>query len=369
MTSLVHHQSCESVHSSLDLFSVPPTQTALEEGQYIEHHPLATLAVGAPIEFSVQTTGEYIDLARVHLHIKAKITKPDGSAFAAGEDVAPVNNWLHSLFSQVDVSLNDTLITPSENTYPYRAYFEKLLSYGQEAKESHLTTSLFYRDGINHMDDTAGTDNIGRSVRQKLSAEGKTVDLYGRLHADIFHQHRYLLNGVNMKLRLIPSKSTFNLIAHSDDANPIAPRSLITHASLFVRKVRLNPALELAHEKALQQGTAKYPIKRVNLKTFSISQGSLGCVKDNLYLGQLPTRLIVGLVDSTAFNGSYSKNPFNFKTQNITYMSLHVQGRQIPSTPLTPQFDQDSYVRAYHGLMEATGVSDTDSGNYLNFII
>ena len=39
-----------------------------------------------------------------------------------------MNNWLHSLFSQVDVYLNDTLVTPSSNTYPFRAYVDTVLN-------------------------------------------------------------------------------------------------------------------------------------------------------------------------------------------------------------------------------------------------
>ena len=145
--SLVHHQSCESVDTGLDLFSVPLTQTAVEEGAFVEFHPLATLSPAAPIEFYISgATTDYLDLTNAHLHIRAKITKADGSALDAATDVAPTNYWLHSLFSQVDVSLNDTLVSPSENTYPYRAFFEATLNYGKDAKEGHLSSALFYGD-------------------------------------------------------------------------------------------------------------------------------------------------------------------------------------------------------------------------------
>ena len=56
-----------------------------------------------------------------------------------------MNLFLHSLFSQVDISLNGTLITASTNTYPYRA-METLLSYGNDAKTSQLTSAMFYKD-------------------------------------------------------------------------------------------------------------------------------------------------------------------------------------------------------------------------------
>ena len=51
----------------------------------------------------------------------------DGISLAAGVDVASVIDWLHTLFSRVDVSLNGTLISPRENTYGYRAYVEATL--------------------------------------------------------------------------------------------------------------------------------------------------------------------------------------------------------------------------------------------------
>ena len=60
--------------------------------------------------------------------------------------VAPVNNTLHSLFSQLDVSLNDVPISSSTPTYLYRAYIETHLNYGNDAKESSLNAGLYYMD-------------------------------------------------------------------------------------------------------------------------------------------------------------------------------------------------------------------------------
>ena len=73
-------------------------------------------------------TGDaYLDLANTYLLIRAKVVRGVGTDLAADTPVAPVNNWLHSLFSQVDVYLNDTLVTPSSNTYPFRAYVDTVL--------------------------------------------------------------------------------------------------------------------------------------------------------------------------------------------------------------------------------------------------
>ena len=113
--AFVHRQSCEGVKSELDLFGVPPTQTSIEDAQWVEHQPMASLESGGPIEFLLPGSGDtYLDLASSYLHVQAKVTKGNGTPLDPDNAVAPVNNWLHSLFSQVDVYLNGTLVTPSQ---------------------------------------------------------------------------------------------------------------------------------------------------------------------------------------------------------------------------------------------------------------
>jgi hypothetical protein len=53
-------------------------------------------------------------------------------------DVGPVDLWMHSLFSDVSVSLSEKLVSPPTSMYPYRAYMETILSYGPAANESQL---------------------------------------------------------------------------------------------------------------------------------------------------------------------------------------------------------------------------------------
>lgn len=114
--AFVSDQSCECAKSELDIFAVPPTQTSVLQAEYIEYQPLTSIAGNAPIEFSIIGTGEnYIDLANVLLYVRAKIVRNNDANLQADSTVGPVNLMLHSMFSQVDVSLNDTLISSSTN--------------------------------------------------------------------------------------------------------------------------------------------------------------------------------------------------------------------------------------------------------------
>ena len=191
--AFVHRQSCEGVKSELDIFSVPPTVTSIESGQWMEHQSTASLDSGGPIEFLLPRSGDaYVDLANTYLFVRANVTKPDGSDLDTDNAVGPMNNWLHSLFGQVDVHLNDTLVTPSTNTYPCRGYIETALSYGADAKETQLTSQLWYKDTAGRMDSLGLADddtaNVGFINRRNYTTRSRVVEMMGRLHVDMFQQ-------------------------------------------------------------------------------------------------------------------------------------------------------------------------------------
>ncbi|GFO22470.1 hypothetical protein PoB_004897500 [Plakobranchus ocellatus] len=105
MGDLLHPNSCECAFSGLDLFAVLPTQSSVENGFWVEHHPISTLTDTGPVEFVVNGSGEeYTDLPETFLHVRVKDTKPDGGALTDTDIVTPTNMYAEALFSQVDVS-------------------------------------------------------------------------------------------------------------------------------------------------------------------------------------------------------------------------------------------------------------------------
>ena len=149
----MHKDSCACAKSELDLFSVPPTQVEMEKGFWEDIDPITSIAASYTIEFlCAANSAIYTDLASSYLHVKAKITAADGANLDADVQVGPVNLWLHALFSQVEVFLTNKLVTPSSTAYPYRAYIETILNFSKDAKDSHLTSTLFYKDKAGKMD-------------------------------------------------------------------------------------------------------------------------------------------------------------------------------------------------------------------------
>jgi len=94
--AFIHEQSCKCTKSELDLFSIPPTQTTMKQGTWVEYHPLTTVTDGSPIEFDISGTGEnYIDFANTMLYVRAKVTQNNGDDLADDAAVGPVNMFLH----------------------------------------------------------------------------------------------------------------------------------------------------------------------------------------------------------------------------------------------------------------------------------
>ena len=118
----------------------------------------------------------------------------------------------------------------------------------------------------------------------------------------------------------------------------------IMATSLWVRKVKLAQSILMAHGKALMMGNALYPIARCDVKTISLPQGITTATQENVFLGQLPTRVVIGFVSNAAYNGSLRTNPWNMRTWDLSYISLWVDGVQMPHTALQPNFDQRAHM-------------------------
>lgn len=364
--AFVHPLSCECAKSELDLFSVPPTQTSIESGAYVEYNPISSISDGTPIEFVISGSGQdYIDLANTQIAVKVDITRANNQAIDDTAQVSPINLLLQTLFCEVDIKLNDVLITSTNNTYAYRAYLETLLSYGSEAKATHLTSALYYKDTAGKMDDSnpiVDNANTGLVKRNSFFRTGATVEMIGRIHADLFYQQKYLPNDISLRIRLVRNKNEFCLMSSTPDQNY---KIRIRECKLYARKIKLSPSVFVAHAKALETSNAKYPLRRVICKTFTVPRGNLDCSQENLFSGQLPTRIVLGCVDNDAFNGTYEKNPFNFKHFSLTQLRLYLDGQQQHVRPLHLNYTTNQYLAGYMSLFSGTGKLFMDEGNQI----
>ena len=406
--SYVHPFSKRCDKSEVDLFSVPPTQQSLERGRWIDYAPISSVQnPDSAITFLIAGTDEYIDLSKTILTVTGKVTLKDGTSKLAGggqSNVAPVNNFLHSLFRQVDVYLNGKQVTPAMGTYAYRSYIETLLNYDVSAKQSQFSSALYYKDTAGEMDSNGslpsteilnyktaagsgssidasvkyyvtGTGNQGFAQRHKFITSGNQFVLSGPIFSDIFMTDRLLLNMVDLKVVLNRSTDDFCLMDTNSKGSEIFPKVHLTDVVLKVRKVKVDQAVSDGVERMLKQTPALYPIRRVECKILTIPEQLPNIRQDNIFSGIIPKSFVFGLVHVDAYNGTYEKNPYNFAHFGVTNVSLTANGQEIPFKLLTLKYpkadngivdpatdDELDFDEAYNTLFSGTGKIYSNAG-------
>ena len=143
-TTTAHPRSKTSINPALNLFTVPPTDVSISSYRMV---PIQTYTTGInPVEFQVDPQEDYIDLSRSYFEIELKLKKNDNGNVTAADKLWPVNNLAHSLFKQISVRLNGTLISPQTDTYHYKAIIETLLNYDREDGETVLKPQGWYNN-------------------------------------------------------------------------------------------------------------------------------------------------------------------------------------------------------------------------------
>lgn len=363
----IHADSDDSVLSQLDLFSTPFTQTSVIDGEWVEVGPIRDSTNG-PLEFEIEGNGDqYLDLQNTQIQVKAKVKLANGNALdddTSKITIVPGENFMHSLFSTLSVSVNGHEIEYDSN-YAYRSYLENLVNYGSEAKSTHLNAAYWFPDGVNGLDTNqlVEGDKEDLNARRAIISGSKTVDMVGQIHSDVFRQHKYLIPSCNLRIKLFRNDPQFSLLkTTTDDAEQY--RVDIIKCELLLRKVRVAPGVVANHNAQLTKGkTIKHSINKVETQIFSITQGRQS-ERINLILNrQEPKRIILGFVEHTAKNGSYIQSPFAFKHFNLSSIGLNVNGHPIPNKPLRVDYENGEYIQAYMHFMTAVGKAFGDEGN------
>lgn len=357
MMAMINSLSTPVIRSQCDLFSTPPTDTSVESSFYCEYKPTVNIQdCDAKLEFKINgNSNQYIDFSDSFLYLKLKVVQEDGSDLEEGDNVSTTNNFLHSIFSQSEVYITNKLFEHANNCYGVKSYLENILSFGSDHLYSQGKCALFIKDTNGCL---AKDSNLGYRERKSFISESKILELCDRLKLDICHFDRYLPNNTNFVISLTKARDNFALLSPTE--NPIVK---ILDASFFVRKQNLFPSIILSHQKLLESGNnARYSYKSTNVKFFSIPNGNQSFTEENIFQGTLPTRIIIGLVNGSAFAGNYTLNPYKFEHFGLNFISLTVNNIPIPIKALNVDFEKGLSLLPYYLLFPNIGSSCKDSG-------
>ena len=351
-------------HSALDFFERPSVLINYEGSFDQEVFPHVGCR-GPQLDFFVTADSKNcIDLNRICLALEVTLYKPDGKDAADGsENIIFANNTLHSLFSHVELFLNENVISSSNNNYHHSAFVGTELSTDTTSKDTWA-----HCQGYRYRGDKTKNAAIKTEIVESFVKEGKcSLQLYGAPHIDFLECERLLLPGVTLHLRFYRSANhcametltTLNAVdAKALDQNP--PIVVIEKASLFVNKIVLSDAVKVSIERALTKSKAVYPYIENLSKSFIIQAGQNCFVKENIFGTEPIRRLTLCMVRNRYFRGTtLASTPFRYEKFNLQRVELQRgNGLPIAGTPI----DTTNSSRLYYNVITALGFERSGNG-------
>jgi hypothetical protein len=379
----------ESIHiPQLDLFQRPNVQEAID----------------SPVIFNIpKQSRDFTDLRNCKLKMQLRLKHLDDTPLTIHEEVGLTNLPHQSSWSEVAVHINGVRVSGNTNLFPYKAVIKAYM------RHNNITDAAFMESmGWRALDDmftTKGND-IGRASR--------TIELEGPLFEDIFECERYLLNGMDMQIKLQPTPASFRIKESFDTSYTDAElsqletkmkaaetalqtaldaggehqskrddlkRAQLSYYSVVGHKkgyklvlenivmkmtyVRVNPMVINALQEQLQQQPAVYPYTKTDVKTISIPSGQQQVYFDTIFDGVRPSKVVIAMVSSSTMNGANSRDPTLFQDFYLTDINVAVDGILIQPKKMRYNATEGmaEYISAYEDFIHVVQKSGHQTPN------
>lgn len=333
-----------NVDPALCLFDKKVPEQAIHDIRHVPYHPITQIGPDSTVyEFLIDGEGGlYTDMSRITLKVKARLVNEDDGKPANAKEFV-VNNLLSSVFSQVECYLNQKLVTDANYHYPLKSYLELLIGTSADEKANSLQSQLFFLDKAGKMDSTDILQNTALLSRHNHLKDGNTIEMAGRLHIDCFKTDKFLLNGVNIRLKFFKQKTSFYIMTSLAKSKA---KLDITHMELVVPKIRVNPNVIISHAELLKKQPVIYSFNRHSMISFTVPIQHRTISIESLFSDQIPARVLVAMIKNKAFAGDVTANPYNFHHFGLNSCGLVLNGQEVPGNHLQVDFSDPGNTNA-----------------------
>ena len=359
MDGIAQEANTQSVNEfNSQFFYDLPTDLRYQLVEFYKYSPQAALTNNSDIRFYLppRTGAAVYFLKDIFIEVKVNLQKEDGAKIEDGKDVSVVNNTTHSLIKRLSVKIGDiSLVNTDNDFYFYKAYIKNLLGLSSLVKSTQigLGADNFSSDYSGHFDENTKT-NYGYESRRAAFAEavvatttttykyyGDDVTFVARLQHDLVSCDVPLIPGVEVNIEMSLNKDSF--LVKTSEASPkykLKVKEMYLHVPIGILSASLYNSLEAS----LRVKPVLMHYTRTSISVLEIPTDSLNFTAETIFSRtQVPSKIVIGFVDTEAFNGSYSKNGFNFKRSWTGTSSLENQTNfQSTTTTTTNQRDDGS---------------------------
>ena len=303
------------------------------------------------IEFEFQTDRNYyVDLRQSFLALKLKFVKRRGYDTYESEEkkmehkdesvvftetgdddseeeevarVAYVNNIMHSIFSNVEVYMNNQQIYNFNGLYAHKSY----ISNNFKAAISEYK-GVLHREGY---DDEQVPEDISNHIpdplftrRMKLLSRPDGFMLYGNLGIDFFSASELLYPNMKIRLRLIKARPNFYMI--SDNPNVSLG---VVDCSLYTRRIALKDDYHKKRMDMLAYAPVEYKYLETLANIFIIPARQNQFIQENISNNAPIRRVAIAMNTNFAFTGSFTENLFWYQPFDLRQIRILRGGQPI----------------------------------------
>ena len=218
--------------------------------------------------------------------------------------VTHVNNTMHSIFSNVEVYINNQQIYNYTGLSAHKSY----ISNNFKAAISEYK-GVLHCEGYDYEQDPEVISNPLPDPfftrRMKLLSRPDDFMLYGKLGIDFFSTSELLYPNMKIRLRLIRARPIFYLI--SDNPNVSVG---IVDCSFYTRRISLKDDYHKKRMDMLAYAPVEYNSLETLAKTFIIPAKQNQFIRDNIFNNAPSCRVANSMHTNSAFTGSFTKIPF-----------------------------------------------------------
>jgi len=354
---LMSEENCDGcMLGSTNLFKKRTIQESIEDSQMIRYYPVQSLDGANSMQFKIPGVQlSYLDTSHMELGMELQVTKADGADLAAN-DIVAVENCIHQvMISGIDVSANQTNLTPPSNMHNILAYMMILLNYGGAAKRGHLQTMGWHPCAAGKF---ADANDDGFKKRVAMVAGSKKFHVHGRVIHPLFMQGTAIPSSTDVLITIHRARDSLCLVDLTAPAVDPQPqfKLKILDAALHVKHIRPTQKALLQDAMDFEKGAARYFLNRPDVKMYTIPSAVSAKNLNSILVGPLPKRITVGLFSTAALQGDYKKSGLEMKHFNIRNIAVVVGSKRYPSTPYNIVWGDKNYVRAYSDLYHGLGM-------------
>ena len=294
----------------------------------------ASLAVAENfLEFRIKgCSAYYLDLSSIKLELKGTCVKDADAALEAADHAVLVDNSLHGLFKSVSVALNGKQLE-NNTMYPLISHMRIMTESSPHKADTFLANAGYWGNSHTYNDVTTWPESLNTySAKQKAGV----MHWCGPLILDLGTIDGYLLDNVDLTIRLEYASANFVLSTNKPDINP---RFKISSAKIYIDRLKPYVSAIQALNRAIEKQPMSYIYNKTLVKTFMLTKDSKTVSIDAPFQSHVPGKILIALLSMDAYSGNYKKNGLYIDNCQMTKMGVTVNNRSIYNLSCVPYED------------------------------